>query len=159
MVFYQICVFGADLKFNMAARVHNVFSLAEILKNLLVRNHQANWIVTLQEWSLGGPVLKLWIVCRSEIQDGHHDIGPYGNFIFSSFFLKPQNRFEPNLTEMFIGWSYTRLVFLVLIGNPIWLPGPVMCSDWSKFKKIFLLETTKPIELWLCRNDHWVVLY
>ena len=25
--------------------------------------------------------------------------------------------------------------------------------------KIFLLETTKPIELWLCRNDHWVVLY
>jgi hypothetical protein len=25
--------------------------------------------------------------------------------------------------------------------------------------KIFLLETTKPIELWLCRNDHWMVLY
>ena len=25
--------------------------------------------------------------------------------------------------------------------------------------KIFLLETIKPIELWLCRNDHWVVLY
>jgi hypothetical protein len=25
--------------------------------------------------------------------------------------------------------------------------------------KIFLLETTKPIELWLCRNDHWVGLY
>jgi hypothetical protein len=47
MVLYQICVFGADLKSNMAARVHNVFSLAEILKNLLVRNHQANWIVTL----------------------------------------------------------------------------------------------------------------
>jgi hypothetical protein len=29
-VLYQICVFGADLKFNMAARIHNVFSLAEI---------------------------------------------------------------------------------------------------------------------------------
>ena len=27
-----------------------------------------------------------------------------------------------------------------------------------KILKIFLLETTKPIELWLCRNDHWVVL-
>jgi hypothetical protein len=24
MVLYQICVFGADLKFNMAARVHSV---------------------------------------------------------------------------------------------------------------------------------------
>jgi hypothetical protein len=32
MVLYQIGVFGADLKSNMAARVHNVFSLAEILK-------------------------------------------------------------------------------------------------------------------------------
>jgi hypothetical protein len=30
MVLYQICVFGADLKSNMAVRVHNVFSLAEI---------------------------------------------------------------------------------------------------------------------------------
>jgi hypothetical protein len=28
MVLYQICVFGADLKSNMAARVHNMFSLA-----------------------------------------------------------------------------------------------------------------------------------
>jgi hypothetical protein len=44
-------------------------------------------------------------------------IGPYGNFTFSSFFLKPQNRFEPNLAEMFIGWSYTRFLFLALIGN------------------------------------------
>jgi hypothetical protein len=31
----QICVFGADLKSNMAARAHNVFSLVEILKILL----------------------------------------------------------------------------------------------------------------------------
>jgi hypothetical protein len=30
MVLYHICVFGADLKSIMAARVHNVFSLAEI---------------------------------------------------------------------------------------------------------------------------------
>jgi hypothetical protein len=35
MVLYQIFVFGADLKSNMAARGHNVFSLAEILKILL----------------------------------------------------------------------------------------------------------------------------
>jgi hypothetical protein len=35
MVLYQICVFGANLKSNMAARVHNVFSLAEILKIFL----------------------------------------------------------------------------------------------------------------------------
>jgi hypothetical protein len=52
---------------------------------------------------------------------------------FSSFFLKQQYRFELNLAEMFIGWSYTRFLFLVLIGNPTWLPGPIMFSDWSKF--------------------------
>jgi hypothetical protein len=32
---HEICVFGADLKSNMAARVHNVFSLVEILKIFL----------------------------------------------------------------------------------------------------------------------------
>jgi hypothetical protein len=36
MVLYQICVFGADLKSSMAARVHNVFSLVEILKIFLL---------------------------------------------------------------------------------------------------------------------------
>jgi hypothetical protein len=35
MVLYQICVFGADLKSNMAARFYNVLSLAEILKIFL----------------------------------------------------------------------------------------------------------------------------
>jgi hypothetical protein len=42
------------------------------------------------------------------------NIGPYGNFTFSSFFLKPQNRFESNLAEMFIVWSYTRFLFLAV---------------------------------------------
>jgi hypothetical protein len=56
----------------MAARVHNVFSLAEILKIFLSETTKPIEL-WLQEWSLGGPVLNLWIVCRSEIQDGHHD--------------------------------------------------------------------------------------
>ena len=56
-------------------------------------------------------------------------LDPMGISHFHLFFLKPQNRFEPNLAEMFIGWSYTRFLFLVLIGNPTWLPGPIMCSD------------------------------
>ena len=30
--------------------------------------------MTLQEWSLSGHVLNLWIVYWSEIQDGHHDL-------------------------------------------------------------------------------------
>jgi hypothetical protein len=42
---------------------------------------------------------------------------------------KPQ--FSRNVHWMVI----YKIVFLVLIGNPTWLPGPIMCSDWSKFFK------------------------
>ena len=58
MVLSQICVFGADLKSNMAARVHNVFSLADILKIFLSETTKPIEL-WLQEWSLGGPVLNL----------------------------------------------------------------------------------------------------
>jgi hypothetical protein len=36
MVIYNIFVFGADQKSNMAARAHNVFWLVEILKIFLL---------------------------------------------------------------------------------------------------------------------------
>ena len=72
MVLYQVCVFGADLKSKMAARVHDVFSLAEILKILLSETTKPIEL-WLQEWALDGPVLNLWIACRWEIQDGRHD--------------------------------------------------------------------------------------
>jgi hypothetical protein len=49
--------------------------------------------------------------------------------------LKPLNRFGPNLAEMFIWRSFTRFVILVQIGNPTWLPGPIICSDWLKLWK------------------------
>ena len=53
-------------------------------------------------------------------------------FIFSSSSLQPLNRFGPNL---FIGRSSTRFAILVQIGNPTWLPEPLMCSDWLKLWK------------------------
>ena len=72
MVIYKIFVFDADRKSNMVARVHNVFWLVEILKIFLLKTNKPIEL-WLQEWSLGGPVLNLWIICWSEIQDGHHD--------------------------------------------------------------------------------------
>jgi hypothetical protein len=30
---------------------------------------------------------------------------------------------------MFLGWFYTWSIILVQIGNPTWLPGPIMCSN------------------------------
>ena len=58
----------------MAASAHNVLWLVEILKIFLLETTKPIEL-WLQEWSLGGPVLNLWIVCPSEFQDGHghHD--------------------------------------------------------------------------------------
>jgi hypothetical protein len=55
MILYQICVFGADLKSNMAARVHNVFSLAEILKIFLSETTTSEhfwqvWLISVQRF-------------------------------------------------------------------------------------------------------------
>ena len=72
MVIYKIFVFGADRKPNLAARAHNVFWFVEILKIFLLETTKPIEL-WLQEWSLGGPVVNLWIICWSEIQDGHHD--------------------------------------------------------------------------------------
>ena len=45
---------------------------------------------------------------------------------------------------MFIVWSYTRFVFLALIGNPTWLPEPIMCSNlgtfWLKIEQFWPFE-------------------
>ena len=63
--------FGADLKSNMAARVHNVFSLAEILKSS----------------------------CQ-----------------------KPPSQLNCDFAGMIIGWSCTKLVNRLPIGNSRWPP-------------------------------------
>ena len=48
---------------------------------------------------------------------------------------KPLGRLEPNLAGMFLGWSSTKLLFFVPVGYSIWLPGPIICSDWLKFQR------------------------
>jgi hypothetical protein len=42
---------------------------------------------------------------------------------------------EPNLAGMFLGWSSTKLLFFVPVGYSIWLPRPIICSDWLKFQR------------------------
>jgi hypothetical protein len=37
---------------------------------------------------------------------------------------------------MFIGWSYTRFLFLALIGNPTWLPGNLFCGFRKKDENV-----------------------
>jgi hypothetical protein len=51
------------------------------------------------------------------------------------------------LAEMFIGWSFTWFVFLVLIGNPTWLPGPIRTTNAYPWQKL-----TWPMARW-AKND------
>ena len=56
-------------------------------------------------------------------------------FTFQASSPKPLSRLEPNLVGMFLGWSSTKLLFFVPVGYSIWLPGPIICSDWPKFQR------------------------
>ena len=56
-------------------------------------------------------------------------------FTFQASSPKPLGRLEPNLAGMFLGWSSTKLLFFVPVGCSIWLPRPIICSDWLKFQR------------------------
>ena len=56
-------------------------------------------------------------------------------YTFQASSPKPLGRLEPNLAGMFLGWSSTKLLFFVPVGYSIWLPGPIICSDWLKFQR------------------------
>ena len=74
MVFYQFCEIGANRIVNMAARANYVLWLVQISKVFLSEtNADCQWIDSLQKLLLDGPVLSIWIVCRSEYQNDRHD--------------------------------------------------------------------------------------
>jgi hypothetical protein len=56
-------------------------------------------------------------------------------FTFQASSPKPQGWLESNLAGMFLGWSSTKLLFFVPVGYSIWLPRPIICSDWLKFQR------------------------
>ena len=56
-------------------------------------------------------------------------------FTFQASSPKPLGRLEPNLAGMFLGWSSTKLLFFVPVEYSIWLPRPIICSDWPKFQR------------------------
>ena len=56
-------------------------------------------------------------------------------FTFQASSPKPLGRLEPNLAGMLLGWSSTKLLFFIQVGYSIWLPGPIICSDWLKFQR------------------------
>ena len=73
-------------------------------------------------------------------------------FTFQASSPKPLGRLEPNLAGMFLGWSSTKLLFFVPVGYSIWLPRPIICSDWLKFQRsssLKLMNLLNPNCTWM----------
>jgi hypothetical protein len=75
-------------------------------------------------------------------------------FTFQASSPKPQGRLGPNLAGMFLGWSSTKLLFFFPVGYSIWLPGPIICSDWLKFQRSSSLKLMN----WLNPNCKWMII-
>ena len=75
-------------------------------------------------------------------------------FTFQASSPKPLGRLEPNLAGMFLGWSSTKLLFFVPVGYSIWLPGPIICSDWLKSQRSSSLKLMN----WLNPNCKWMII-
>jgi hypothetical protein len=75
-------------------------------------------------------------------------------FTFQASSPKPLGRLETNLAGMFLGWSSTKSLFFVPVGYSIWLPGPIICSDWLKFQRPSSLKLMN----WLNPNCKWMII-
>ena len=67
-------------------------------------------------------------------------LDPMGKMFQNTSSLKPLGQLKPNCPGMFLGWSSTKLLFFVPVGYSIWLPGPIICSDWLKFQRTSSLK-------------------
>jgi hypothetical protein len=94
-------------------------------KNLLLRNHWGNCNQTLVEWSLNGPLPKLYPVIPTSNQDGHQaKIEKRGDEICKKSSLKLLSQSQPNFAEMILGWSPSKIVSDISDLQLRWLPQP-----------------------------------
>jgi hypothetical protein len=94
--------------------------------NLLLRNHWANCSQTLVEWSLDGPLPKLYSVFPTSNQDGRQAKNrKNGDEIFKkSSPLKLLSQSQPGFAEMILGWSPSKIVSGISDLRPRWPPQP-----------------------------------
>ena len=118
--------------------------------------------MTLQEWSLGGPVLNLRIVCRSEIQDGHHVsyCHHFSSIVNISHFNLLLRNHWANCNQTLMEWSLDgplpNLCPVIPTSNQDGRQAKNRKKGDEIKKKIFSSETTEPISTKLCWNDSWM---
>ena len=107
-------LFGATGNFNHQILPYGILFLVHL-------DQRSRWTIAIT-WRPSSVVCRLSsVVCKL--------------FTFQASSPKPLGRLEPNLAGMFLGWSSTKLLFFVPVGYSIWLPGPIICSDWPKFQR------------------------
>ena len=122
-VLYQVCVFRADRKNNMAALA------SDWLRHfrLLLWNCRTEFNETWQEARSQRPLPSLCFSGRSEKQDGRPGLWLAMTFLTSP--LKPLNGIQQNLTGSKISTSSTKFVFFGLIRKIRWPPRPLIGWD------------------------------
>ena len=129
------CIFCLKSRWPICSHFYNI--LCPFLVHL---DQRSRWTIAIT-WRPSSVVCRLLsVVCKL--------------FTFQASSPKPLGRLESNLAGMFLGWSCTKLLFFVLVGYSIWLPGPIMCSDWLKFQKSSSLKLMN----WLNPNCKWMII-
>ena len=126
-VHYQVCVFWADQKNNMAALA------SDWLRHfwLLLWNRWIEFNETWQEASSQHPLPSVCFLGQSEKQDGSPGLRFAETFFTSP--LKPLNGIQRNLTGSKISTSSTKIVFLGPIGKTRWPPWLLIGWDIFNF--------------------------
>ena len=131
MVLYQFYIFGADLKSKMATTAGQSLTFEPMGNTFRVFLSETTQMMKLYYvwkilvWSSTKITVCFW--CRSEIQDGIHrrtkfNIGPYGKYLQRSSCQKLHDRRNYIMAWKILVWSSAKIMFLVQIRSPRWLP-------------------------------------
>ena len=126
-ILYQVCVFRANRKNEMAAPSSDWLRHFWLLLWIRWREFDETW----QEARSQGPLPSLCFSGRSENQDGRHSLWLAETFLTSP--LKPLYRNGRNLTGSKISRSSTKFMFFRPIGKTRWPPWPLICWDIFDF--------------------------
>ena len=148
-ILYQVCVFRADRKNEMAALASDWLRHLQ----LLLWNRQTEFNETWQEARSQHPLPSLCFPGRSEKQDGLPGLRLAETFSTSP--LKPLNGIQQNLTESKISMSCIKFVFFGPSGKTRWPPWPLI--GWHIFD--FSSETAERNSTKLDRKQDLNILY
>ena len=139
----------------MAARGRGLLSLyiyIENLKNLFVRNHWTDFNIILQKCSFGDPLPRLFKPFGFVKKHGRREErGLFSLYIYIENFKKSScqkslDQFQYNFAEMFLWWSFTKIVQAIWIHQKTWPQG-----GQGMFSLYIYIENLKNL---LVRN-HW----